>query len=119
MIVFYLQEANRNAFLDQPPNDRHAKQIYHGHAGATYKHRKRMSHRTATLRVASWEQTPDDGFSWLKYGQKEIRGAKFPRLILICISINSDLHISCISLQSIKPMPHQTLVSDTDTLHLR
>lgn len=27
------------------------------------------------------EGTPDDGYSWRKYGQKDILGAKFPRFV--------------------------------------
>ncbi|CAD6337625.1 unnamed protein product [Miscanthus lutarioriparius] len=45
------------------------------------KRRKGLPRWTAKFRVpdASLEATPDDGFSWRKYGQKDILGAKFPR----------------------------------------
>ncbi|KAL6606165.1 hypothetical protein ACP70R_041818 [Stipagrostis hirtigluma subsp. patula] len=45
------------------------------------KRRKGLPRWTAKFRVpdASLETTPDDGFSWRKYGQKDILGAKFPR----------------------------------------
>ncbi|CAD6340174.1 unnamed protein product [Miscanthus lutarioriparius] len=47
----------------------------------SWKQRKGLPRWTAKLRVpdASLEATPDDGFSWRKYGQKHILGAKFPR----------------------------------------
>lgn len=35
------------------------------------------------------EYTPDDGFSWRKYGQKDILGAKFPRLAPIILDLTS------------------------------
>ncbi|CAL5046124.1 unnamed protein product [Urochloa decumbens] len=45
------------------------------------KRRKGMPRWTLKFRVpgANLEGTPDDGFSWRKYGQKDILGAKFPR----------------------------------------
>ncbi|CAN6179255.1 unnamed protein product [Urochloa humidicola] len=45
------------------------------------KRRKGLPRWTAKFRVpdANLEGTPDDGFSWRKYGQKDILGAKFPR----------------------------------------
>ncbi|CAN6208631.1 unnamed protein product, partial [Urochloa humidicola] len=45
------------------------------------KRRKGLPRWTAEFRVpdANLEATPDDGFSWRKYGQKDILGAKFPR----------------------------------------
>ncbi|RCV20572.1 hypothetical protein SETIT_4G067200v2 [Setaria italica] len=45
------------------------------------KRRKGLPRWTAKFRVpdANLEATPDDGFSWRKYGQKDILGAKFPR----------------------------------------
>ncbi|TVU12503.1 hypothetical protein EJB05_46154, partial [Eragrostis curvula] len=45
------------------------------------KRRKGLPRWTQKFRVpdASLEATPDDGFSWRKYGQKDILGAKFPR----------------------------------------
>jgi len=44
-------------------------------------YRKGLPRWTAKFRVpdANLEATPDDGFSWRKYGQKDILGAKFPR----------------------------------------
>ncbi|EER87882.1 probable WRKY transcription factor 30 [Sorghum bicolor] len=46
-----------------------------------FKRRKGLPRWTAKFRVpdASLDATPDDGFSWRKYGQKDILGAKFPR----------------------------------------
>ncbi|KAK3131658.1 hypothetical protein QOZ80_6AG0509550 [Eleusine coracana subsp. coracana] len=45
------------------------------------KRRKGLPRWTRKFRVpdARLEATPDDGFSWRKYGQKDILGAKFPR----------------------------------------
>jgi len=45
------------------------------------KRRKGLPRWTAKFRVpdSNLEATPDDGFSWRKYGQKDILGAKFPR----------------------------------------
>ena len=31
------------------------------------------------------EMPPEDGFTWRKYGQKEILGSKFPRFYLIIL----------------------------------
>ncbi|XP_039173280.1 probable WRKY transcription factor 41 [Eucalyptus grandis] len=42
-----------------------------------YTPRKRKAMQKWTERVRA--PTPDDGFSWRKYGQKEILGAKYPR----------------------------------------
>lgn len=44
--------------------------------------RKTMSKWTEQVKVCSrtaLEGSLDDGYSWRKYGQKEILGAKFPR----------------------------------------
>ncbi|KAF8698193.1 hypothetical protein HU200_035712 [Digitaria exilis] len=45
------------------------------------KRRKGLPRWIAKFRVPedNLEATPDDGFSWRKYGQKDILGAKFPR----------------------------------------
>lgn len=44
-------------------------------------YRKGLPRWTTKFRVpdANLDATPDDGFSWRKYGQKDILGAKFPR----------------------------------------
>ncbi|XP_030540892.1 probable WRKY transcription factor 53 [Rhodamnia argentea] len=50
--------------------------------GDVYKKRKTMPRWTEQVRVNSdtaLEGHPEDGFSWRKYGQKEILGANFPR----------------------------------------
>ena len=51
--------------------------------------------RTEQVRVSSemgLERTLDDGYSWRKYGQKDILGSSYPRyrtLFLKCILINT------------------------------
>ncbi|KAL0539785.1 hypothetical protein IC582_024003 [Cucumis melo] len=36
--------------------------------------------RVGAPRIGNTELPPDDGFTWRKYGQKEILGSRFPRL---------------------------------------
>nr|BAX24925.1 putative WRKY53 transcription factor [Oryza punctata] len=72
----------------------------------TIKRRKGLPRWTEKFRVpdASLEATPDDGFSWRKYGQKDILGAKFPRGYYRCTYRNSQ---SC-------PATKQVQRSDAD-----
>jgi hypothetical protein len=46
-------------------------------------HRKGLPRWTQKFRIpdANLDYTPDDGLSWRKYGQKDILGARFPRLL--------------------------------------
>lgn len=37
--------------------------------------------RVAAPRIGNTELPPDDGFTWRKYGQKEILGSRFPRFL--------------------------------------
>lgn len=46
--------------------------------------KKSMPRWTQKVRIAPGvviDRALDDGFSWRKYGQKDILGAKFPRLV--------------------------------------
>lgn len=38
--------------------------------------------RVAAPRIGNTEIPPDDGYTWRKYGQKDILGSKFPRYYL-------------------------------------
>ncbi|KAG8076802.1 hypothetical protein GUJ93_ZPchr0006g45579 [Zizania palustris] len=58
------------------------------------KRRKGLPRWTEKIRVpdANLEATPEDGFSWRKYGQKDILGAKFPRSMCRCRPITNEYH---------------------------
>ncbi|XP_022755793.1 probable WRKY transcription factor 26 [Durio zibethinus] len=56
------------------------------------KERKTLLRLAELIRVpsTSLEVSPDDGFSWRKYEQKEILGSKYPRSYYWCISGNAQ-----------------------------
>ncbi|KAL6599943.1 hypothetical protein ACP70R_045594 [Stipagrostis hirtigluma subsp. patula] len=55
------------------------------------KRRKTMARVTVTVRLSSAGEAPfDDGYSWRKYGQKEILGAKYPRGYYMCLHRHSQ-----------------------------
>lgn len=48
--------------------------------------------RVSAPRMGNLELPPEDGFTWRKYGQKEILGSRFPRYnsftLLICAAFS-------------------------------
>jgi len=59
-----------------------------------YSSKKSMPRWSSKVRIAPGagvDRTLDDGFSWRKYGQKDILGAKFPRLVSSFKLINNYL----------------------------
>ncbi|CAO2149440.1 unnamed protein product [Urochloa humidicola] len=54
------------------------------------KKRRHMEEQTVRVRVVCGDGPADDGYSWRKYGQKDILGAKYPRAYFRCTHRNSQ-----------------------------
>ena len=63
--------------------------------------KRKQQVRVSSPRGGAGENPVDDGHSWRKYGQKEILGAKHPRLVCWCsfpyISRSSICTCACVS----------------------
>ncbi|KAJ1695347.1 hypothetical protein LUZ63_012045 [Rhynchospora breviuscula] len=49
---------------------------------------ERVIHRVPAVRTGNSEMPPDDGYTWRKYGQKDILGCRFPRSYFRCTHKN-------------------------------
>lgn len=50
----------------------------------------RRTIRVAAPRMGNTEVPPEDGYTWRKYGQKEILGSKYPRYKLVYINLKDQ-----------------------------
>nr|AXE72992.1 WRKY transcription factor IlWRKY1 [Iris lactea] len=76
------------------------------------KKRKMLPKWTSQVRLGSGpgvEGTIDDGYSWRKYGQKEILGAKYPRGYFRCSHRDSQ---GCLSVKQVQRSEDNPLVFD-------
>lgn len=64
--------------------------------------------RVPAPQMGNLDLPPDDGYTWRKYGQKEILGSKYPRYVIFhnhAFSVNFYVLIKCpnYTLQEISP----------------